>query len=241
MTTRKSKNATPSAAPSSADSSGSATRHPSERYEVTEIHRSQISAAEYNPRHIGEQARRRLKRAIERVGLIGPIVWNKRSGRVVGGHQRLKILDQLAGGQQYTLSVAAVDMDDAQERAANLLLNNPEAQGEWDFAKLGEMLKDPELDLEGSGMGSADVYKIIGDAASDAVLDEIAERIDHIRERDEETLVSNAENQPDYYLVVVFRDNATRERFCERVGLDNNRYVNGEDLDALVPDPERND
>ena len=51
--------------------------------------------AEYNPRKDlkpGDLEYEKLKRSIEQFGYVEPVIWNKATGRVVGGHQRLKVL-----------------------------------------------------------------------------------------------------------------------------------------------------
>lgn len=209
--------------------------HSAERYEIVEIHRSQIVEAGYNPRYITEDARKRLKNAIAKVGLLAPITWNRRTKRVVGGHQRLRALDVINGNHDYRLRVAAVDMDEEEEKAANLLLNNPEAQGEWDLEKLGEMLKAPDLDFIISGFDASDVFKIVGDQATDTVLAEIAERVEKVKEARENTAKHNdTTHSSSWYLVVVFRDDDERLAFTQKLGLADNRYVDGRKMLSLL-------
>ena len=105
-----------------------------ERYEMATIKRSEIKGAEYNPRKIGDAERSRLRKGIKKLGLLGPIIWNRRTGILVSGHQRLSIMDKLVGkeetlpdGKDYLIQVAAVDMNEIEEKAANLLLNKQNA------------------------------------------------------------------------------------------------------------------
>ena len=49
-----------------------------------------------NPRAITEEALSGLTQSVEEFGLVQPIVWNRRTQRVVGGHQRLRTLDDNA-------------------------------------------------------------------------------------------------------------------------------------------------
>ena len=85
-----------------------------EKWEAVKVHRSQVLNAPYNPRKIGEKARAKLKKNIARVGLIDPPVWNRRTGNLVGGHQRIAAVDSLHKSADYTLTVAAVDLTDQQ-------------------------------------------------------------------------------------------------------------------------------
>lgn len=133
------------------------------------------------------------------------------------------------------MRVAAVDMDESEEKAANLLLNNAEAQGEWDMEKLGEILKAPDLDLVIAGFDASDVFKIVGDTATDTVLAEIADRVEQVKQaRDNTAKHNDTTHSTHWFLVVVFRDDEERLAFTERLGLPNNRYVDGRQLLAAV-------
>lgn len=68
---------------------------------------------------------------------------------LVGGHQRLACIDALEGNDQFLLDVSMVDLDDKQEREANLMLNNLELQGEWDLPLLAQVL--PEISIDAAG------------------------------------------------------------------------------------------
>ena len=45
---------------------------------------SKLTPAPWNPRKISDGALARLRKSIEAFDLVEPIIWNKRSGRVVG-------------------------------------------------------------------------------------------------------------------------------------------------------------
>lgn len=113
------------------------------------IKRNAINPAPYNPRRDLQPDDREfqdLDRSIQEWGLVEFPVWNERTGNLVGGHQRLKILDRaneyspVVQGPNYTLTVAVVDLDDANERALNIALNR--IGGEWDMPKLADLLRE---------------------------------------------------------------------------------------------------
>lgn len=116
-----------------------------------------LNPAEYNPRiplKPGMPAYEKLKRSIEEFGTVEPIIWNKRTDTVVGGHQRLQVLTDMAidRGDVETAEtdVVVVDLPRNKEKALNLALNK--ITGLWDEAMLGQMLselKGPDLDLTG--------------------------------------------------------------------------------------------
>jgi ParB-like chromosome segregation protein Spo0J len=95
---------------------------------------AELDHAPYNPRTITPEALAGLRRSIEEFGLVEPIVWNRRTGHVVGGHQRLKALQSM--GERQTV-VVVVDLDETREKALNLALNNPAIAGEFTPDVLG--------------------------------------------------------------------------------------------------------
>lgn len=62
-------------------------------FETETISRNEVKNAAYNPRLMDPESERRLRKGIRDYGLVAPITWNRRTGNVVGGHQRLKQLD----------------------------------------------------------------------------------------------------------------------------------------------------
>ncbi len=100
----------------------------------------QINPAPYNPRQDlqpGDPAYEQLKRSLLTFGPVEPLVWNQRSGTLVGGHQRLKVLREL--GHQ-DVEVVVVDLPLDKEKALNLALNK--IQGAWDDDKLATLLEE---------------------------------------------------------------------------------------------------
>jgi hypothetical protein len=132
-----------------------------EKFTIKVISRADINEAYYNPRKIKPEARKALKEFLEDVdkgGLLEPLVWNEQTGNLLGGHQRLSILDQLHGGKPYNLTVSACNMNDTDEVTANIFLNNSSAQGEWDVQKLREIhIEFPELNFIDCGFTLDDI------------------------------------------------------------------------------------
>lgn len=123
---------------------------------LQEVELKKLNAAAYNPRvklEPGMDEYEKLRKSVETFGDVEPIVWNQRTGNVVGGHQRLQVLRDL-GKKEATVSV--VDMDEASEKRLNLALNK--ARGDWDSEKLEELLQEMDPDaLEVSGFGADEV------------------------------------------------------------------------------------
>lgn len=211
-----------------------------EKYEIIEIDREQIKNAPYNPRIISTEAKRKLKENIGRVGLLTPLVWNKRTGNMVSGHQRLASLDALHHTKTYRLRVAAVDLDEKTEHEQNMFFNNLSAQGQWDMEKLEVLLSEPIdvngypvlLDLDHIGFTTAEIYQNLGSRPLEArpeTLEQIGEALRKNRElmaKLNRGLVARDMTR-EAYCVVVFKNYDGRVEFTGRLGLQDNRYVDG--------------
>jgi hypothetical protein len=96
--------------------------------EVLRMNLIELQPASYNPRKMSVEAYQGLVKSIDKFGLLIPIVWNRRSGNVVGGHQRLRHLHEI--GEDET-DVIVVDLDDNEEVALNIALNNRAIRGDF--------------------------------------------------------------------------------------------------------------
>lgn len=122
-----------------------------------------LNPAKYNPRvdlQPGDPEYEKLKKSIKEFGYIQPIVWNSKTGNVVGGHQRLKILKE-EGYKKVNVSV--VELNDSQEKALNIALNK--ISGEWDEGKLSEIFRelktDVDIDMELTGFDVEEVNDVV--------------------------------------------------------------------------------
>lgn len=184
---------------------------------------------------------RKLRRIIKKHGLVAGITWNKRSGNIVGGHQRLSQIDALMKTANYDLTVDVIDVDDSAEKEINIALNNPDAQGSWDLEKLHEMFQDPKLEIEGTGFEQVDVFRIFGTSAFDARGEDaeaLAEKLRDIREKFDsiagKTGKTRKDKSTDYFMVVVFRSQKDRDTFMREKGLPIHRYQSSDDIEGLV-------
>jgi hypothetical protein len=201
-----------------------------ERYEIREIQRGQIKNAPYNPRKISKEAREKLRKGIEAHGLVSPLTWNSRTGSLVSGHQRLAQIDQMEGTQDYTLTVAVVDVDEKQEKEINILLNNKAAQGDFDIDKLADMLG--EIDYANAGFDAGDVEGLLGDIDIDVMTDEDIEKRrdgydEGIAHRKRMEAASYRENNVEFYTNIVFPDKSKRAEFFAMLGIKDEMIVDG--------------
>ncbi len=96
--------------------------------------------ADYNPRKDlkpGDKEYEKLKRSIQEFGYVEPVIWNKNTGRVVGGHQRLKVLIDMGITE---VECVVVELTEEKEKALNVALNK--ISGDWDTDKLALLIAD---------------------------------------------------------------------------------------------------
>lgn len=218
--------------------------------ESIELMRSQIHPSPYNPRKLSEESRKTLKRGIKKFGLVGGIVVNKRTGlTVVSGHQRLSVMDELQKFPEndYRLRVDVIDVDEKQEKELNILLNNPNAQGQWDYDALAQLV--PDIDYQIAGLNAADLNVIgcdfllqteeensIADALEDMMAPvteqkeaekaarqmERAEKVAHMKEVKQQVkdAAQKQAQDMDAYLMLSFDTFEAKAAFCERFGYD---------------------
>src|ERR1043166_1342965 len=122
-----------------------------------------LKAAAYNPRidlKPGDAVYEHLKQSIETFGYLQPIIVNRRTGNVVGGHQRLKVLKHLG---HTVVEVIYVNLPLEKEKALNLTLNK--TVGEWDEDKLGALLQEfqglTDFDIGLTGFDSGEIDDVI--------------------------------------------------------------------------------
>ena len=124
--------------------------------EVKNIPRNQIKKADYNPRLIDDESLKKLTKDIREHGLVTPLVWNKRTGVLVSGHQRLAAMDKIHRKKDYEVPVAVIDVDEKEEKQLNVQMNNPSLQGSWDLGALAS-LRDDGISFDDMGFNKADI------------------------------------------------------------------------------------
>ena len=229
--------------------------------ESVELNRSAIHFADYNPRKLSDESRKTLKRGIKKFGLVGGIVVNKRTGlTVVSGHQRLSVMDELQKfpDNDYYIRVDVIDVNEQQEKELNILMNNPNAQGTWDFDALARIV--PDIDWKDAGLTDADLNMIgvdyllqteeessiadmMASVAEQKEADKVAkqleraEKVAHMKEvkqQVKEAAQKQAQDM-DAYLMLSFDTFEAKAAFCERFGYDPySKFIKGEVFDEQV-------
>ena len=128
---------------------------------IVEVKRSEIHPADYNPRKIDEQGKRMLKRSMKQFGVVGGIIVNSQTGNtIVGGHQKVAILDEMYKypDNDYSLRVEMISVDRKTEKTLNIALNNGNISGSWDYDALARLV--PDIDYKDAGLTDADLNMI---------------------------------------------------------------------------------
>ena len=197
------------------------------------IERARIKNAPYNPRQIDRDSAERLRKSLREHGLVDLPIWNKRTGNLVGGHQRISQLDALEGSKDYELMVNVIDVDEREEAQLNVKLNNPDLQGDWDFGKLADLAGEFDLDFDDMGFSEMSVDMMFdGDDRFSALLDndevngamsDMAE-IKAARQRiREDTAEKDGIN---FFTTIVFHDEARKKRFMQAISVNSwEQYV----------------
>lgn len=139
-----------------------------------------MDRAAYNPRIElipGDTEYENLRRSITTYGLIIPVVWNKRTNRVVSGHQRITVLENEG---ETEVDVSVVDLDEMQERQLNVALNKVE--GDWDEEKLGDLLAELGEDATLTGFTQQEIDSLTNDIDSLIDGDTVDEELKAIEE-----------------------------------------------------------
>lgn len=134
---------------------------------------AELLPAEYNPRkdlRPGDVEYEKLKRSIEQFGYVEPVIWNKTTGRVVGGHQRLKVLLDMGMTE---VDCVVVELDAEKEKALNIALNK--ISGEWDKEKLALLISDlqgADFDVSLTGFEPDEIDALFKDSIKDGIKDD---------------------------------------------------------------------
>ena len=204
------------------------------------ILRSQIEFAYYNPRRISEGNKKRLKKSLKEFGLVQDPVWNKRSGRLVGGHQRIEIMDGEARGKDYEIDVKVVDLEDEAEFRLNVILNNAGAQGEFDYQAIMTAATDFSVDLGDLGFSSEDLivnFDLDSGLDPDASMDigdakqhKLDARAKHQQQGQDGEVGSTDAKYSDFSFQVVFESNPEKSSWLGKLGFAGNSKAVKADL-----------
>lgn len=222
--------------------------------ESIEIKRSEIYLAQYNPRKLSDHAKKQLKANIKRLGLMGGLIWNEQTSRLVSGHQRIGILDELnkynpeTKENDYLLRVEKVSLTEKEEAEQNIFLNSTSVQGEFDADLMKNIIPDIDYQLAGLDEWDLNVYGIDLEPFENNVQQDFEtllepiqktkdEKKDHVKQVKQE-IKEQAEQKAkdlDSYVTISFSNYQAKDAFMKRLGFDpNTKFIKGENLDSMI-------
>lgn len=217
------------------------TKH--QRYVMQTWLRSQIKEHPKNPRRITDAAKKKLRDKMKEVGLLQPPIVNSRTGYLLGGHQRLAVMDSLErykpGKSDYRLDVAVVDLPEEEELAMLVFLNNASAQGQWDADMLAEL--GGEVSFEDMGFDRVDIEVLLEGGLDSPLADDITAQevkgslaeINAARKHQKDSMRDDLSS--DYWVVVVCRDYKQKVELLRKLNLPTGeQYIKPDPIFGLI-------
>lgn len=102
-----------------------------------------INPAKYNPRKITDSELSGLKESLKKFGFVEPLIVNKRTNTLVGGHARLRAAESLGFKE---VPVLDVDLSLSEEKALNVALNSQTISGKFDEDILRSLLVEIQFE-----------------------------------------------------------------------------------------------
>lgn len=121
-----------------------------------------VNPVPYNPRvelQPGDPEWEAIDASLDEFGQVQGLVWNKRSGNLVAGHQRINVMKHRGRDKAH---FTVVDLDPDAEKRLNLILNK--VSGRWEPLKLQSLLAElnaAELDLTKLGWTPLELRNIL--------------------------------------------------------------------------------
>ena len=127
-----------------------------------------------NPRidlHPGMPLYEKLKDSIEHHDYIDPIIWNKRTGHIIAGHQRFQVIKDIAERDGMELKqIPVVVVDKSENEETTFLVSDNKITGLWDMEKLSALFKElSEEDLRYTGYEDFEIDSILNDDVNEAI------------------------------------------------------------------------
>lgn len=224
--------------------------------ETAVIRRSQINLNPLNPKRHTEEAIKLQKRNLQKVGLLGGIVWNKLTGNLIDGHRRVYAMDLLykydgSGKTDYNLKVEVCEFDEKTEKEQLTYMAVGNTKADFDLiSKYAE-----EIDIHNVGLSETDINEILSftdtdiDSATDSIDDLILspeednmlmptgktseEKKQHVKDVKEQVRENAVKRQADEeaYIMLSFTNADNKQAFCDLFGIDRSeKFMKGEKL-----------
>lgn len=229
--------------------------------ETRTIRRSQIRFNPYNPKRHAEKSVMMQKKNLQKVGNLGGIVWNERTGNLVDGHRRVMAMDLFykydgTESADYDVQVSVADFDEKteKEQLAYMAAGNTKP----DIDLLAEFV--PDIDFHGIGLSTEEINDIfaistpdiggfdspldglmstegadgIADTPEEKSYDEKKEHMKDVKRQVREQTERRLQDE-NAYITLSFSTYQAKEDFCDMLGIcTDDKYAKGEDVLELI-------
>lgn len=222
------------------------------------IKRSKINLNPINPKRHSDERVKLQKKNLQKVGFLGGIVWNEKSGNLIDGHRRIKAMDlhykyDGTSSTDYNVKVEVVNLDDKAEKEQLTYMAVGNTKPDIDL--IADYIND--IDYSDVGLSEAELNDILSISGIDDIrlsdsLDNLlsspvkeSKRLDrtdeekkaHMKEvkhQVKENAQKQAENM-DAYVMLSFDTYEAKAAFCERFGYEPDmKFIKGEVFDEQV-------
>ena len=229
--------------------------------ETRNIRRSDINLNPVNPKRHTDEAVKLQKKNLQKVGFLGGIVWNERTGNLIDGHRRVMAMDLLykydgTPETDYSVKVEVVSLDDKQEKEqlTYMAVGNTKADIDLiaryapdidlsdvglsadDLASIGSLIGTADLDIPdiGGELFGDDEEEDETEAETQRTQEEKTQHVKDIKRQVNERAEERARDEA-AYCTLSFSNYDNYMAFIELVGAkDGDRYIKGEKVLEMI-------
>jgi hypothetical protein len=230
--------------------------------ETRVIKRSSISLNPVNPKRHTDEKVKLQKKNLQKVGFLGGIAWNERSGNLIDGHRRIKAMDlhykyDGTPNTDYDVKVEVVNLDDKTEKEQLTYMAVGNTKPDIDL--IAGYISD--IDYTGIGLDIGELNDILSinteiPSLSDSLDDLLShaplfddldafnadnrtyeERKEHmkaVKQQVKESAIERQQNE-EAYITLSFSSYEAKDDFCDLLGIStDDKFAKGEDVLNLI-------
>ena len=222
------------------------------------IKRSQINLNPINPKRHSDEKVKLQKKNLQKVGFLGGIVWNEKTGNLIDGHRRIKAMDlhykyDGAPNTDYNVKVEVVSLDDKaeKEQLTYMAIGNTKPDidlianyiSDIDYSDVG--LDIGELnDILAINMETPSLVDSLDDLlsskendvsnADEKTYEEKKEHMKAVKQQVRESAIERQQNE-EAFIMLSFSSYEAKSDFCDLLECSiEDKFVKGEDVLRLI-------
>ena len=230
--------------------------------ETRVIKRFQINLNPINPKRHSDEKVKLQKKNLQKVGFLGGIVWNEKSGNLIDGHRRIKAMDLYykydgTPSTDYDVKVEVVNLDDKveKEQLTYMAVGNTKPDIDLiagyisdidytdvglDIGELNDILSintaippfSDSLDDLLSSVSSFD--EIETQPTDEKTYEEKKEHMKAVKQQVRDSAIERQQNE-EAYIMLSFSSYEAKEDFCDLLGIStDDKFAKGEDVLKMI-------